>query len=71
MERSLQGRVAVVTGAGVRLGRAIAEGLGARGARLVVHCHQSRAVVDDAGVSGGDGPAIGLECGPIYKDILR
>lgn len=37
MDTTLSGRVAVVTGAGVRLGRAIAEGLGARGAKVVLH----------------------------------
>lgn len=37
MERIFDGRVAVVTGAGVRVGRAIAEGLGTRGAKVVVH----------------------------------
>ncbi|HEY3445542.1 MAG TPA: SDR family oxidoreductase [Myxococcales bacterium] len=42
MERSLEGRVAVVTGGGVRVGRAIAEGLGQRGAKVVVHYSSSR-----------------------------
>jgi len=48
MERTLEGRVAVVTGGGVRLGRAIAEGLGLRGARVVVHCATSRQGAEEA-----------------------
>jgi pteridine reductase len=37
----LSGKVALVTGAGRRLGRAIAEALGADGARIAVHYHAS------------------------------
>ncbi len=40
-ERPLEGKIALVTGAGVRLGRAIAEGLGRAGADIAVHFHRS------------------------------
>jgi len=46
--RRLDGKVALVTGGGVRLGRAIAEGLGALGANVAVHCHASREGADAA-----------------------
>jgi pteridine reductase len=56
MERTLESRVAVVTGAGIRLGRAIALALGSRGAGVVVHCRSSRSdaqeVAADVRVSG-------------------
>lgn len=39
---SLAGKIALVTGAGVRLGRAIAEALSKRGCRLILHCNASR-----------------------------
>lgn len=38
---SLSGRVALVTGAGRRVGRAIAVALGASGMRVIVHYHES------------------------------
>ncbi len=39
---ALDGKVALVTGAGVRLGRAIAEGLAQQGCDVVLHYHRSR-----------------------------
>lgn len=42
MDPELQGRVALVTGAGRRVGRAIALDLGAAGADVVVHVNRSR-----------------------------
>ncbi|HEY0969789.1 MAG TPA: SDR family oxidoreductase [Gemmatimonadales bacterium] len=52
----LRGRVCLVTGAGRRLGRAIAEGFGSAGARVAVHYHgsaegarQAAAAIEDAG----------------------
>ena len=53
-------RCALVTGAGRRLGRAIAEGLGAAGFAVGVHCRESRteaqAVVDGIVARGGQPP---------------
>ena len=43
----LAGRVALVTGAGRRVGRAIALALGARGMQVVVHCNGSREGADE------------------------
>ena len=48
MQRRLEGKVALVTGGGVRLGRAIAEGLGREGATVAVHYHASSEGADAA-----------------------
>ena len=42
-ERRLDGRVALVTGAAIRVGKAIAEGLADAGAALAIHHHASEA----------------------------
>jgi pteridine reductase len=59
----LAGRVALVTGAGRRLGRAIASGLAGRGARLAIHYHATshgaEALRDEIRAAGGD-----AECFP-------
>ena len=56
----LQGKVALVTGGAVRLGRAMAEALAAEGMRLVVHYNTSRAPADElaARIRAGGGEAV-------------
>jgi len=46
MDRPLEGKVALVTGGGIRLGRAIVEGLARAGAHVAVHFHASRSGAD-------------------------
>jgi pteridine reductase len=48
MDRSLEGKIALVTGAGIRVGRAIAIGLGRAGADVALHCRTSREAADAA-----------------------
>jgi pteridine reductase len=61
----LQGRTALVTGGGVRVGRVLAEGLAAAGARVVVHYNRSeepaREVVAEIRCGGGEAVAIGAD----------
>ncbi len=56
------GKVALITGAGVRVGRALALGLAQDGARIVVHYHRSReqaqTVVQEIAEQGGQAIAL-------------
>ncbi len=44
---SLNGKIALVTGAGIRLGRAIAAALASRDCRMILHCNSSRRGADE------------------------
>lgn len=68
MERSLEGRVAVVTGAGVRVGRMLAEGLAARGASVVLHYATSREGAEEAARALS---AAGARCATVQADLTR
>ncbi len=48
MTPPLEGKVVLVTGGGVRLGRALAEGLAAAGATVAVHFHSSSTGAEEA-----------------------
>lgn len=71
---SLRGKVALVTGAGKRLGRAVALRLAAEGARVAVHYRSSAAeaqeVVDAIKAKGGQAVAIAAELTSL-EEIMR
>jgi pteridine reductase len=65
---TLRGRVALVTGAGRRVGRAIALALGRRGMRVVVHYNASRAGADEtARMISGDGGQAAVESADLVR----
>jgi 3-oxoacyl-[acyl-carrier protein] reductase len=63
MEKPLQGKVAVVTGASRGIGRAIAIELARRGARVVVNYHQSAQAAEEvvAAIRAAGGEAIAFQ----------
>ena len=68
MELSLEGQVVLVTGAGVRVGRAIAKELGAAGADVAVHCAHSR---EGAEALAGELRALGRRAEVFCEDLTR
>ena len=62
---NLQGKTVLVTGAGKRIGRAIALGLARRGANIVVHYHSSAA---DARRTVGEIRALGVDALAVKAD---
>ncbi|MFN2383595.1 MAG: SDR family NAD(P)-dependent oxidoreductase [Gemmatimonadota bacterium] len=62
----LHGKVALVTGAGVRVGRAIALALASRGAALAVHYHAS---ADDAEGTAAEARAMGVVAQTVAADL--
>ena len=65
-KHALAGRVAVVTGGGRGLGRAMALGLAAAGARVVATSAQSLAEVEAVAAEGSDGAIV-----PVRADVTR
>lgn len=71
--RPLEGQRALVTGAGKRLGRAIALALGARGARVAVHHHASQRGAEEtcALIRSAGGDAFALSADLMDRDETR
>jgi pteridine reductase len=72
-EKLLQGRVALVTGAGRRIGRRVALRLASEGAQVAVHYHRSRAEAEAvvAEIAGGGGEAFSLAADLTRRDDIE
>jgi pteridine reductase len=64
----LQGKVALVTGGGVRVGRAISLGLAGAGAHLVVHYNQSAGPAEE---TAAEARRLGVEALAVQADLTR
>ncbi|MEO8348898.1 MAG: SDR family oxidoreductase [Acidobacteriota bacterium] len=68
MDRPLDGKIALVTGAGVRVGRAIALALGQAGADVAFHCRGSR---EGAEAAAREVAAAGRSAVVVQGDLAR
>ncbi|MER8429861.1 SDR family oxidoreductase [Mesorhizobium caraganae] len=74
MSQSLQGKTALVTGSSRGIGRAIAEGLAAKGAAVVVNYVSNRKAADEAvvAIASKGGKAIAIEADiSVLADVRR
>jgi NAD(P)-dependent dehydrogenase (short-subunit alcohol dehydrogenase family) len=63
-----EGRTAIVTGGAIRLGKAIALGLAARGTNLVIHYHSSASEAEN---TAEECRALGVEVATIQADLSQ
>ena len=68
MDRPLDGKIALVTGAGVRVGRAIALALGRAGADVALHCRTSR---EGAAATAREIESAGRRAAVVSGDLAR
>jgi len=74
MSQSLQGKTAIVTGSSRGIGRAIAEGLAAEGAAVIVNYVGNKKAADDvvAAITGNGGKAVAIQADiSVLADVRR